>query len=95
MSINAENIHDNYGIIGNIYAPVTIFITGDKNVIQQVSINNSPVKIDTNINTNTNTIPCESECDSAQGTALLSIFKKLDVIKQAQLLTYAVELSKE
>lgn len=69
-----------------------IFITVDKNVIQQVSINNSPVKIDTNINTNTNTIPCESECDSAQGTALLSIFKKLDVIKQAQLIAYAAEL---
>ncbi len=32
---------------------------------------------------------------SEQETALLNIFKKLDVIKQAQLLAYAAELSKE
>lgn len=32
---------------------------------------------------------------SEQETALLDIFKKLDVIKQAQLLAYAAELSKE
>ena len=32
---------------------------------------------------------------SEHEAALIDIFKKLDVIKQAQLLTYAVELSKE
>lgn len=67
------------------------YLLGRADTTREINSHNT-IRGNNNIIGNGNNI-CEKP--SEQETALLNIFKKLDVIRQAQLLSYAAELEKE
>lgn len=81
---------DNLAKIADYFGCSVDYLLGRADTTSEINSHNT-IRGNNNIIGNGNNI---YEKPSEQETALLNIFKKLDVIRQAQLLAYAAELEK-